>query len=153
MSRTPREVAEEAHRLISEDKLLDELFAEDGVLAWPFRIPGVPAEVHGRDAIRAHFESLKEYRDNFEIEEVNTKILETEDPEVVLMELVQRGHSGFTDSPYQLTALGIIRVQDGLIVRYDDYTNPIGLVQMLNGLAELAAALVSEPTPEWAMAR
>ena len=153
MCRTPREVAEEAHRLISKGQTLDELFAEDAVLAWPFRIPGVPAEIHGRDAIRAHFESLKAIRDNLKVEEVNAKILATEDPEVVFMELVQRGQSGITNSAYQLTAFGIIRVQGGLIVRYDDYVNPIGVLTMAGFQVDLAAALVSEPTPEWAIPR
>lgn len=153
MSRTPREVAEEAQRLISEGQILDELFAEDGVLTWPFRIPGQAAEIHGRDAIRAHFESLKAVRDEFKTEEVTAKILETEDPEVVFMQLTQRGHSSITDSPYQLTAIGIITVRDGLITRFEDYVNPIYVATMVNRQGDLAAGLVRNPTPEWAIAR
>src|SRR5580692_1280131 len=148
MSRSPREVAEEACRLVSEGEILDSLFAEDGVLTWPFRIPGVPAEVIGRDAIRAHFESLKDVRDKFKLDEIKAKILATDDPEVVVMELVQRGHSDVTNTPYQLTALGVITVRDGEIVRFEDYVNPICVATMVGRQAELAAGLVRKPLPE-----
>lgn len=153
MSRTPREVAEEASRLISAGETLVSLFAEDAVLTWPFRIPGMPAEIRGRDAISSHFESLKAARDQFKVEAVEAKIRQTDDPEVVLMKLVQRGYSGMTNSPYQLTALGMITVSDGEIVRFEDYVNPICVATMSGRLGELAAELVRTPTPEWALAR
>jgi hypothetical protein len=43
--------------------------------------------------------------------------------------------------PYRHTALGVIRVRDGEIVRYDDYMNPIAVARLLGRTAELAAAL------------
>jgi ketosteroid isomerase-like protein len=42
---------------------------------------------------------------------------------------------------YRHTALGVIRVRDGEIVRYDDYMNPIAVAKMLGRTSELAAAL------------
>jgi ketosteroid isomerase-like protein len=153
MSRTPREVAEEAHRLISAGGTLNSLFAEDGVLTWPFLIPSMPAEIRGRDAIRSHFESLKVVRDQLKVEAVDAKIRQTDDPEVVMLELVQRGQSSITNSPYQLTSLGVITVRDGEIVRFEDYVNPICVVAVAGRQEELAAALVRRPTPEWAVAR
>jgi ketosteroid isomerase-like protein len=46
-----------------------------------------------------------------------------------------------TDAPYQHTALGVIRVRDGLIVRYDDYMDPIAVAQLLGRTDDLVAAL------------
>ena len=40
-----------------------DLFAEDGVLAYPFGLPGQPAELRGRDAIRAYFADRGRARD------------------------------------------------------------------------------------------
>jgi uncharacterized protein len=37
----------------------------------------------------------------------------------------------------------VIRVREGLIVRYDDYMDPIGLARLLGRTGELAAALAS----------
>jgi uncharacterized protein len=43
--------------------------------------------------------------------------------------------------PYRFTALGVIRVRDGRIVRYEDYMDPIAMARMLGRTADLAAAL------------
>jgi hypothetical protein len=48
-----------------------------------------------------------------------------------------------TGGPYQFTALGVIRVRDGEIVRYDDYMDPIAMARLLGRTSELAAALAS----------
>jgi uncharacterized protein len=153
MSRSPREVAEEACRLVSDGEILDGLFAADGVLTWPFRIPGVPSQIQGRENIRAHFESLKAVRARFKLEEIDAKILQTDDPEVVVLKLVQRGQSDVSNSPYQLTALGVITVRDGEIVRFEDYVNPIWVATMVGRQAELAVGLGRKPLPEWAVAQ
>lgn len=153
MSRRPREVAEEAARsLVANGGITADLFAADGVLAWPFRIPGVPAEICGRDAIRAHFKALAEGRnEKIVIENADVKIRETDDAEVVMIEMTQHGHSHITNSPCQITTLSVVRVCDGEIVRYDDYVNPIGVATLVGREGELAAALASKPTPQWAI--
>jgi ketosteroid isomerase-like protein len=70
-------------------------------------------------------------------------IRETDDPEVVVTEITHHGRSRVTGAPYRLTALGVIRVRDGEIVRYDDYMDPIALARMLGRTGELAAALAA----------
>jgi len=72
---------------------------------------------------------------------VDAVIRETDDPEVVVAEITHHGHSTVTDAPYQLTALGVIRVRDGEIVRYDDYMNPVALATLTGRTKELVAAL------------
>jgi hypothetical protein len=72
---------------------------------------------------------------------VDALIRETDDPEVVVAEISHHGRSTATDAPYQFKALGVIRVRDGEIVRYDDYMNPLALASLLGRTGELAAAL------------
>jgi ketosteroid isomerase-like protein len=142
MSRTPREVAELVRKMVAgEGVVFADLFAADGVLTYPFAFPGQPPELHGRDAIRSYFAQLAGRRAAFVMAGVDAVIRETDDPEVVVAEITHYGHSTVTDAPYQLKALGVIRVRDGQIVQYDDYMNPVALATLTGRTKELAAAL------------
>jgi uncharacterized protein len=142
MSRTPREVAEEVTRMVAgEPVVFADLFATDGVLAYPFAPPGWPGELDGRETIRAHFSEMGRARELFDLEGVEATIKETDDPEVVVTQISHHGWSRVTESPYRLTAIGIIRVRDGEIVRYDDYMDPIAAARLLGRAGDLAAAL------------
>ena len=144
MARSPREVAEQVRRMVAGEGVeFADLFAEDGVLVYPFSPPGQPAELHGREAIRAYFADRGRARDLFVMEGVEAQILQTDDPEVVVTEITHHGWSRAADAPYRHTALGVIRVRCGQIVRYDDYMDPIALARLLGRTSELAAALAS----------
>jgi ketosteroid isomerase-like protein len=144
MSRSPRAVAEEVRRMVAgEGVVFADLFAPDGVLAYPFALPGQPSELQGRDAIRAYFGAMGQARELFTMEGVEALVRETDDPEVVITEITHHGWSKATGAPYRLTALGVIRVRDGQIVRYDDYMDPIAVARLLGRTGELAAALAS----------
>jgi ketosteroid isomerase-like protein len=141
MSLTPREVAGQVRKMVAgEGVTFADLFAADGVLAYPFASPDHPRELRGRDAIRSYFAGLGS-RQLFVMDGVEAVIRETDDPEVVVTEITHHGQSLVTGEPYQFTALGVIRVREGLIVRYDDYMDPIGLARLLGRTGELAAAL------------
>lgn len=141
---SPREVAEQVRRMVAgEGVAFADLFAVDGVLAYPFAPPGMPAEIAGQDAIRAFFGERAASRELFAVEGVEAVIRETDDPEVVVTEITHHGWSRATDAPYRFTALGVIRVRAGRIVRYDDYMDPIALARLLGRTAYLAAALAS----------
>jgi ketosteroid isomerase-like protein len=77
------------------------------------------------------------------MEGVEALIRETDDPGVVVAEITHHGWSKATNAPYRHTALGVIRVRDGGIVRCDDYMNPIAVARLLGRMSELAAALTS----------
>jgi len=62
-------------------------------------------------------------------------------PEVVVTEITHHGQSAITGAPYRFIALGVIRVRDGEIVRYDDYMDPIAVARLLGRTRELATAL------------
>ena len=120
-----------------------DLFAADGVLAYPFAMPGQPRELLGRDAIRAYFGAIGHSRELFAMEGIEALIRETSDPEVVVTEITHHGWSHAAGAPYRLTALGVIQVRHGEITRYDDYMDPIALARMLGRTGDLAAALTS----------
>jgi uncharacterized protein len=144
MPRSPREVAEQVRRMVAGEGVeFASLFAEDGVLVYPFGPPGQPTELRGREAIREFFAARSGARDLLVMEAVEALIRETDDPEVVVAEITHHGWSKATDAPYQHKALGVIRVRDGEIVRYDDYMDPILLARLLGRTSELAAALAS----------
>jgi ketosteroid isomerase-like protein len=119
------------------------LFAEDGVLEYPFAMPGQPGRVRGREAIRAYFAAAPGPRQLFAMEGVEARIRETDDPEVVVAEIEHHGRSHVTGQPYRFRALGVIRVRDGEIVSYQDYMDPIAAARLLGRTADLAAALTS----------
>ena len=145
MSRSAREVAEQVRRMVAGEGVdFADLFAEDGVLTYPFGLPGQPAELRGRQAIRDYFSDRSGARDLLVMEGVEAVVRETDDPEVVVTEITHHGWSKAAEAPYRHTALGVIRVRDGQIVRYDDYMNPIALARLLGRTSDLAAAL-AEP--------
>ena len=142
MSRSPREVAEQVRRMVAGEGVdFADLFAEDGVLTYPFGLPGQPAELRGRQAIRDYFSDRSGARDLLVMEGVEALVRETDDPEVVVTEITHHGWSKAAGEPYRHTALGVIRVRDGQIVRYDDYMDPIALARLLGRTSDLAAAL------------
>ncbi len=142
MSRSPREVAEQVRRMVAGEGVdFADLFAEDGVLTYPFGLPGQPAELNGREAIRDYFSDRSRARDLLVMEGVEALVRETDDPEVVVTEITHHGWSKAAGEPYRHTALGVIRVRDGQIVRYDDYMDPIALARLLGRTSDLAAAL------------
>ena len=92
------------------------------------------------------FADLGPARDLLVMDGVEAVIRETDDPEVVVTEITHHGWSKATNAPYRHLALGVIRVRDGQIVRYDDYMDPIAVARLLGRTSELAAALASAST-------
>jgi ketosteroid isomerase-like protein len=144
MPMSPREVAEQVRRMVAgEGVVFADLFAADGVLAYPFAPPGQPAELRGRDAIRAHFAGLGQSRALFTMAGTDAETWQTDDPEVAVTRITHHGTSNLTGAPYLFTALGVIRVRDGLIVRYEDYMDAVALARLLGRAGDLAAALAT----------
>ena len=142
MSQSPREVAEQVRRMVAGEGVdFADLFAEDGVLTYPFGLPGQPAELRGREAIRSYFKDRSRSRDLLVMEGVEAVVRQTDDPEVVVTEITHHGWSKAAGESYRHPALGVIRVRDGQIVRYVDYMNPNAVARLLGRTGELAAAL------------
>jgi ketosteroid isomerase-like protein len=141
--KSPREVAELTRETVEGKSglLFADLFAEDGVMEFPFAPPGFWPKLEGQQAIREFYEHARGARKLFDMEEVTSVIHETDDPEVVITEIEHHGISHLTNKPYQLKALGIIRVRGGKIVHYRDYMNPIAVAELLGRTPDLVSAL------------
>lgn len=143
MPNTPREVAELVRQTVEgrAGLVFADLFAEDGVMEYPFGIPGQLMTLDGQAAIREFFHARGGLRDLFDMAEVTAVVHETQDPEVVIVEIDHHGYSHVAAGPYQMHALGIIRVRDGKIVRYRDYMNPLALAHFTGRMPELITAV------------
>lgn len=116
MKSSPREVVEQVRRMVAGEGIsFADLFADDGVLEYPFPLPGQPRRLEGRAAIQAHFSNAPGPRQVFDMDGVEARIRETTDPEVVVAEIEHHGRSRVTGEPYRFKALGVIRVRDGKI--------------------------------------
>ena len=129
------EATETVDRMLRAGRELDietfvELMAPDGYLEWPYRPPGVPARLQGRQEIRAfltaaatEFIRFDEYRD--------VVVHETVDPEVIIVEYEAHGTVVPTGAPFRQTVIAVFRVRDGQILSYRDYINPLPLAEAL----------------------
>jgi|ERR1700733_8471521 ketosteroid isomerase-like protein len=147
MPHTPREIAELVRRMVAGEGItFADLFAADGVLVYPFAVPGFqPEELRGRETIREFFSGMEKARSQLDMAGVEAVVRETDDPEVVVTEITHHGNSAITGRPYRHLALGVIRVRNGEIVRYDDYMSPVAVAQLLGRTAELTAAMTGSP--------
>lgn len=143
---SPRQVVEQVRRMVAgEGVAFADLFAADGVLRYPFALPGQPPELRGRDAIRAYHGAAAGSRQLFDMDGVDALVRDTDDPEVVVAQIEHHGRSLVTGEPYRFRALAVIRVRNGQIVSYDDYMDPIATARLLGRTADLAAALSAAP--------
>jgi ketosteroid isomerase-like protein len=141
---SPREVVEQVRRMVAgEGVRFADLFAEDGVLEYPFAMPGQPRELRGREAIRAYFGDAPRSRQLFEMDGVDVLVRDTDDPEVVVAEIEHYGRSMVTGATYRFRALGVIRVRGGEIVSYQDYMDPIAAARLQGRTYDLETALTS----------
>lgn len=130
MTATSREVVEQVLRAGREmdTETFVSLIAPEGYIEWPYRPPGIPGRVAGREQIREFLTGqglvrFEEYR--------NTVIHETTDPEVVIVEYDAHGTVIATGAPLHQVIIAVLRIRDGLVVSYRDYLNPLVLAETL----------------------
>ena len=120
-----------------------DLYAEDGVLEWPFAPEDMPRRVAGREAIRRVLVPLGERAraaGHRLLEYQSLVVHDTSDPEVIIAEFDVRGEIVPSGRPYQLSYVQVLRVRDGRIVTFRDYWNPQALSSLLAHAETLAAA-------------
>lgn len=115
------------------------MFAEDGVMEFPYAPPGVVARLDGRDALASHLQGLPEI---LQIDRMTAPVVHrTTNPEVVILEFGCIGRGVKTGEPYNQRYISVITVRDGLIVHYSDYWNPLVALRAVGGGNALRAAL------------
>jgi uncharacterized protein (TIGR02246 family) len=102
---------------------LAELYAPDAVIESPFAPPGAPARLEGREAIREysrHVIASPLRLDDYEV----TDLYQTQDPEVVIVEMRAKVTLTTTGQSFATTSIQILRIRDGQIVLFRDFANP-----------------------------
>jgi uncharacterized protein len=128
-SATPADVLAERRRVLLNGDLdgFVGLFAPDGVIEVPF---GGPIRLEGRDAIREfsrHVMAAPLRLDDFEVIDLH----QTQDPEVVIVELRTRATMTTTGRSLATTSVQILRIRDGQILLFRDYADPRVLDQVI----------------------
>ncbi|MFJ9210856.1 hypothetical protein CU044_0400 [Streptomyces sp. L-9-10] len=101
------------------------LWAEDGIMEFPFAPDGRPKRLEGREAIAAY---MRHYPDHIDLHDFPAlRIHRTTDPETIVVEMRGVGRLVQTGRPFDMTYIAVVTVQDGLITSYRDYWNPLAL--------------------------
>ncbi len=143
--RTARELVDEALRLLLARDMAGfaGLWADDGILEFPFASAGCPRRLEGRDAVR---EYLRGYNDHvLPTAIVSRTVHDTADPAVVAVEFEVDGTVVRTKLPYRMRYIAVITVRDGEIAYYRDYWSPLAAAEALGtSVEELAAAFAEK---------
>jgi uncharacterized protein (TIGR02246 family) len=137
-SATPADVLAQRHRLTlngDADGLAD-LFAPDAVIEAPFAPPGAPSRLEGREAIREYSRHVVASPLRLEEYEV-VEFYQTQDPEVVIVEMRAKATLTATGRSFAATSIQILRIRQGQIVLFRDFANP-----------RVLEDVIREPRPE-----
>ncbi len=102
------------------------LWAEDGVMEFPFAPEGRPRRLEGREAVAAY---MRPYPDHIDLHDFpDLRIHETTDPGTIVAEMRGVGRLVETGRPYDMTYIAVVTVRDGRITSYRDYWNPLAVL-------------------------
>ncbi|WSQ06690.1 nuclear transport factor 2 family protein [Streptomyces sp. NBC_01231] len=103
------------------------LWAEDGVMEFPFAPEGWPQRLEGKEAIAAY---MGRYPDHIDLHDFpDLQIHQTTDPQTLVVEMRGVGRLVETDGPFDMTYIAVVTVQDGRITSYRDYWNPLVVLE------------------------
>ncbi|MET7451655.1 nuclear transport factor 2 family protein [Streptomyces sp. NPDC005574] len=103
------------------------LWAEDGVMEFPFAPEGWPARLDGREAIAAY---MRHYPDHIDLHDFPAlRIHRTTDPQIIVVEMRGVGRLVESGSAFDMTYIAVVTVQDGHITSYRDYWNPLAVLE------------------------
>jgi uncharacterized protein len=132
-SATPADVlAQRRHTILSGDvDGFADLFSPDAVIEAPFTgPPGTTMRLEGREAIREysrHVMASPLQLDDFEV----TELHQTQDPEVVIVEMRTKGTLTATGQSFVATSIQVLRIREGQIVLFRDFADSRGLEDVI----------------------
>jgi len=127
---TPADVLAERRRLIMSgdaDGFAD-LFTPDAVIEHPFMGPA--AQLAGQDAIRENARQVMASPLRLEEFEV-AQLHQTQDPEVVVVEMRSRWTMTTTGRSAAGTSIQVLRIRDGKIALFRDYVDSAALADVM----------------------
>ena len=102
------------------------LWAEDGLMEFPFAPEGWPRRLEGRDAVAAY---MRHYPDHIDLHDFPALHIHlTGDPETIVVEMRGVGRLVETGAPFDMTYIAVVTVRDGRIASYRDYWNPLAVL-------------------------
>ncbi|MEU4270069.1 nuclear transport factor 2 family protein [Streptomyces sp. NPDC026092] len=104
------------------------LWAEDGVMEFPFAPPGMPSRLDGREAIAAYMRPYPDSIDVHDFPEADLRIHETTEPRTIVVEMRGVGRLVEGDHPFDMTYIAVVTVEDGRFTSYRDYWNPLAVL-------------------------
>src|SRR5579862_8169324 len=117
--------------LAKDMKGWSELCDEKVVAEFPFAPEGSPARIEGRTAL---YEYLRNYPNFIDVRKIPTlRIYSTDDPNVGIPEWSVSGTVIGNGNPYEMGYATFVTIQNGLIVNYREYWNPIAFLKAMSG--------------------
>lgn len=103
------------------------LWAEDGVMEFPFAPQGWPERLAGKEAVAAY---MRDYPDHIDLHDFpDLRIHQTTDPRTIVVEMRGVGRLVQTGDPFDMTYIAVVTVQRGRITSYRDYWNPLAVLR------------------------
>ncbi|MFJ6695773.1 nuclear transport factor 2 family protein [Streptomyces sp. NPDC091272] len=124
---TPADVYRHGLRLLLDKNIAAwvDLWDEQGIFEFPFAPDGWPRWLEGRVAVA---EYMRGYPDHIDLHDFpRVEIIETVDPEVIVVEMRGVGRLVATDAPFDMSYIAVVTVRAGRITRYRDYWNPLAV--------------------------
>ncbi|NUP46555.1 MAG: SnoaL-like domain-containing protein [Catenulispora sp.] len=137
--RTTRETVELLLRTIIEGSRDDvaDLYAEDVVISNPYAPDGVPNESRGNAVLRERMNRFQQFLAYDKVEDIT--IHETTDPQVAVVEFTLVGRLLPTGQAFQLRAVNVMRIVDGLITESRDYTDGLRVAKLFEQIQAVTA--------------
>jgi hypothetical protein len=118
-----------------------DMMADHGVMEFPYAPSGFPVRLDGRAAVIRHLEGVAGLIAFDRMGEPT--VHPSTDPNVVVIEFEGFGRGVATGEPYDQRYISVIRTENGRIVLYRDYWNPLVVLRATRGAA-VVDALVGE---------
>ncbi|MER7761136.1 nuclear transport factor 2 family protein [Streptomyces sp. NPDC097619] len=102
------------------------LWAEDGVMEFPFAPPAWPKVLSGREAVAAY---MRDYPDHIDLHEFrDLRVHRTDAEGTVIVEMRGVGRLVASGAPFDMSYIAVVTARHGRFVAYRDYWNPLAAV-------------------------
>lgn len=130
------------HRLAAGAESMNDMFADDVVVEFPFAPPSAPKSLAGKAVVADY---VKDLAGQFAFDRFGEPTIQfTTDPDLVVAEFKAVGRSSTTGEIYNQRYICFIRAKDGKIVHYREYWNPLVVLRALHGSAAIDAVIAGQ---------
>ncbi|MGW7049715.1 nuclear transport factor 2 family protein [Streptomyces avermitilis] len=104
-----------------------DLWADNGVIEFPFAPEGWPERLDGKAAIADY---MRHHPDHIDLHDFpSVAIHQTSDPDTIVIEMRGTGRLVKSDAPFDMPYIAVVTIENGLITHYRDYWNPLAIPQ------------------------